>query len=217
MAEWRKVFGPRGQSYRRVLGAAAAAVSAAGVYFRIIRPQLRRTDAGGELPGDSFLSGKVLQYTHSMMVPAQAGDVWPYLNRVGHSRAGWYVFNRLAAPDSTAPVVSLLPPRHELDVGDVMSSGTGQRLRIKEVQPNEWMLWADGDSRCTWLWMLQSVRLNQTRLLVRGRFRYAARDPGSLAAAPLAAVDWATMRRCVRTIRDRAAVRSATRLGNPNR
>jgi len=211
------MLGPRGRSFQRVLGAAAAAGSAAGVYYRIVRPRLRRAEAGGELPGDTFLSGKVFEYTYSMMVRVPAGDLWPYLNRVGHGQGGWYVVNRLAAPESTAPAVSLLPQRHELDVGDVMSSGTGHRLRIKEVQPNEWMLWSDGDSRCTWLWMLQPVRPTQTRLLVRGRFRYGVRDPGSLAAVPLAAVDWATMRRCVRTIRDRASVQSASRLGNPNR
>lgn len=98
------------------------------------------------------------------------------------------------------------------DMADLLGSGTGtgRRLRIKEVQPNEWMLWADGNGRSTWLWLLQPARTGQTRLLVRGRFRYGLRR-GGLAALPLDAVDWATMRRCLFGIRDRAVLRSATR------
>ncbi|UPO78475.1 hypothetical protein [Arthrobacter sp. Helios] len=94
--------------------------------------------------------------------------------------------------------------------GSGSGTGTGRRLRIKEVQPNEWMLWADGNGRSTWLWLLQPVRTGQTRLLVRGRFRYGLRRAGP-AALPLDAVDWATMRRCLLGIRDRAVLRSATR------
>ena len=74
------------------------------------------------------------------------------------------------------------------------------------------MMWADGDGRSTWLWLLQPVRSGQTRLVVRGRFRYGLR-PGGLAGLPLDAVDWATLRRCLIGIRDRAVLWSATRPG----
>lgn len=114
------------------------------------------------------------------------------------------------AADIGGDIADLLGPGSGSGTGTGAGTGTGRRLRIKEVQPNEWMLWADGNGRSTWLWLLQPVRAGQTRLLVRGRFRYGLRRAG-VAALPLDAVDWATMRRCLLGIRDRAVLRSATR------
>ena len=215
MAGWRNVFGQEGRPYRRVLGAAAAAGSAAGIYFRVIRPRRQQVSTPAparRMPGDLLLSGQVRQHTRSILIPAPPGDVWTVLNRMGHGRAGWYIFDRLDTAGNGS--TDLIAPLRELDIGDLLSTGTGHRLRIKEVQPNEWMLWADGDERSTWLWLLQPVRVHQTRLLVRGRFRYGLRAgglTGGLAALPRDAMDLATMRRCLTAIRDRAVQRSTAR------
>lgn len=213
MAGWRDSFGPAGRPYLRALAAAAAAGSAAGVSVRLVRllRQLENEPAH-RLPGDAVLSGPALQYTRSVLIPAPAADVWPFLNRIGHGRAGWYIFNRIGLPDEHR-TERAAPQLRELDIGDLLTTGTGHRLRIKEVQPSEWMLWADGDGRSTWLWLLQPVRHNQTRLVVRGRFQYGLRHPGALASLPLDAVDLASVRRAMVAVRDRAVIRSATRLG----
>lgn len=215
MAGWRGAFGPAGRPYRRMLAAAAAAGSAAGVYIRLIRP-LRRHAAqprtGHRMPGDAVLSGPVLQYTRSILIPAPVTDIWPFLNRIGHGRAGWYVLDRLGLPDQRE-ADRAVPQLQELDIGDLLAAGTGHRLRIKEVQPSDWMLWAGGDGRSTWLWLLQPLRPSQTLLVVRGRFQYGLSHPAALAALPLNAVDWASARRALVAVRDRAVLRSATRLG----
>ncbi|MEB7503264.1 hypothetical protein [Arthrobacter koreensis] len=215
MAGWREAFGPAGRPYRRMLAAAAAAGSAAGVYIRVVRP-LRRNGAepgnGLRMPGDAVLTGPVLQYTRSILIPAPAADIWPFMNRIGHGRAGWYIFDRVGLPDQRE-ADRAVPQLRDLDIGDLLTTGTGHRLRIKEVQPRDWMLWADGDGRSTWLWLLQPLRPNQTLLVVRARFQYGFRHPGTLAALPLDAVDWASLRRALVTVRDRSVLRSATRLG----
>ncbi len=164
------------------------------------------------MPGDAVLTGQVLQYTRSILIPAPAADIWPFLNRIGHGRAGWYVFDRVGLPDQRE-ADRAVPQLRDLDIGDLLTTGTGHRLRIKEVQPRDWMLWADGDGRSTWLWLLRPLRPNQTLLVVRARFQYGLRRPGALAALPLDAVDWASLRRTVLAVRDRAVLRSATRLG----
>ena len=217
MAAWREAFGPAGRPYRRALAAAAAAGSAAGVYVGVVRrlrQQAHEPAGGPRLPGDAVLSGPALQYTRSVLIPAPASDVWPFLNRLGHGRAGWYIFDRVGLPGESE-TDRIAPQLTELDIGDLLTTtGTGHRLRIKEVQPTEWMLWADGDDgRSTWLWLLQPLRPRQTRLLVRGRFQYGLRHPGALAALPLDAVDLASVRRALTAVRDRAVLRSATRLG----
>ncbi len=214
MAQWRDAFGPAGRPYRRILAAAAAAGSAAGVYLRLVRPLRNAADPGAvpRMPGDAVLTGQVLQYTRSILIPAPAADIWPFLNRIGHGRAGWYVFDRVGLPDQREADLAV-PQLRDLDIGDLLTTGTGHRLRIKEVQPRDWMLWADGDGRSTWLWLLQPLRPNQTLLVVRARFKYGLRRPGALAALPLDAVDWASLRRTVLAVRDRAVLRSATRLG----
>ncbi|MBD7994307.1 hypothetical protein H9639_03220 [Arthrobacter sp. Sa2CUA1] len=288
VARWRDAFGTAGRPYRRALGAAAAAGSAAGIYLRLIqhrRQQRSMPPSGHRMPGDAVLSGPVSQHTRSILISASAPEIWSFVNLLSHGRTGWYLLDRLSAPDSSAPdskaagssapgaespgadsprsdspgadsprsdspgadspgsdsagsadapdftvpdsrsqgvpaprrFFTLLPAADTGDgigddIADLLQPGTGHRLRIKEVQPNEWMLWTDGDGRSTWLWLLQPVRSGQTRLLVRGRFRYRLR-PGGLAALPLDAVDWATMRRCLTSIRDRAVLWSATRPG----
>ncbi|MER1997974.1 MAG: hypothetical protein ABTA24_15960 [Arthrobacter sp.] len=214
MAGWRDAFGPAGRPYRRMLAAAAAAGSAAGVYLRLVRPLRHAADpgAGHRMPGDAVLTGRVLQYTRSILIPAPVADIWPFLNRIGHGRAGWYVFDRVGLPDQRE-ADRAVPQLRDLDIGDLLTSGTGHRLRIKEVQPREWMLWADGDGRSTWLWLLRPLRPEQTLLVVRARFQYGLRRPGALAALPLDAVGWASLRRTVLAVRDRAVLRSATRLG----
>ncbi|GAA1354201.1 hypothetical protein GCM10009636_19790 [Arthrobacter koreensis] len=213
-AGWRDALGPAGRPYRRVLAAAAAAGSAAGVYFRLVRPLRRRTEAGAgpRMPGDAVLTGPVLQYTRSILIPAPAADVWPFLNRIGHGRAGWFVLDRVGLPDQRE-ADRAVPQLRDLDIGDLLSTGTGHRLRIKEVQPRDWMLWANGDGRSTWLWLLKPLRPGQTLLVVRARFQYGFRRPGALTSLPLDAVYWASVRRSMLAIRDRAVLRSATRLG----
>jgi len=198
-----------------VLAAAAAAGSAAGVYLRLVRPLRRHaaeSGAGHRMPGDAVLTGPVLQYTRSILIPASAADIWPFLNRIGHGRAGWYVVDRVGLPDQRE-ADRAVPQLRDLDIGDLLSTGTGHRLRIKEVQPRDWMLWADGDGRSTWLWLLKPLRPNQTLLVVRARFQYGLRRPGALTALPLDAVDWTSVRRVLMAVRDRAVLRSATRLG----
>ena len=197
-----------------MLAAAAAAGSAAAVYLRLVSSLRHAAEpgAGHRMPGDGVLSGQVLQYTRSILVPAPAADIWPFLNRIGHGRAGWYVFDRVGLPDQRE-TDRAVPQLRDLDIGDLLARGTGHRLRIKEVQPREWMLWADGDGRSTWLWLLQPLRPNQTLLVVRARFQYGLRRPGSLAALPLDGVDRASVRRVLTAVRDRAVLRSATRLG----
>ncbi|MBF4995359.1 hypothetical protein ITX31_14735 [Arthrobacter gandavensis] len=214
MARWRDAFGPEGRPYRRILAAAAAAGSAAGVYLRLVRP-LRRHAAPGpgpRMPGDAVLTGPVLQYTRSILIPAPAADIWPFLNRIGHGRAGWYVFDRVGLPDQ-GEADRAVPQLRDLEIGDLLSTGTGHRLRIKEVQPRDWMLWADGDRRSTWLWLLKPLQPGRTLLVVRARFQYGLRRPGVLASLPFDAVYWASLRRTMLTLRDRAVLRSATRLG----
>ena len=213
MAGRRGSIGPAGRPYLRALAAAAAAGSAAGVYLQLVR-LLRQLDHGPvhRLPGDAVLTGPALQYTRSVLIPAPAADVWSFLNRVGHGRTGWYVYDRVGLPDQQQADRGA-PQLRDLDIGDLLTTATGHLLRIKEVQPSEWMLWAGGDGRSTWLWLLQPVRHNQTRLVVRARFQYSLRHPGALAAVPLDAVDLASVRRAMVAVRDRAVIRSATRLG----
>lgn len=238
MAGWRNVrrvleraaFGAGGQGgrpYRRALGAAAVAGSAAGICLRLI--QFRRQAAmqsspplsalsGRRMPGDSVLAGPVRQRTYSIMIPASAPEIWPLLNRVGHGRAGWYLFDRLDVSGNRGPHAFAFrqqarPESGEVGIDDVLAGETGHGLRIREVQPNEWMLWGDGDARATWLWLLQPVRSKQTRLVVRARFRL----PGMLASRPLEALDRATVRRCLTGIRDRAVLRSATQAAGVHR
>jgi hypothetical protein len=47
-------------------------------------------------------------------------------------------------------------------------------MRVKAFEPNRWLLWEH--QGCPWVWVLQPIDPETTRLLTRGRNRYTWKD-----------------------------------------
>ena len=61
-----------------------------------------------------------------------------------------------------------------MDVGDFvpMTPDGKNGMWVKDCETNKYMLWWDKKDRSTWLWWLEPVSENQTRLITRLRVRY---------------------------------------------
>jgi hypothetical protein len=138
-------------------------------------------EVAGAMPGDQLVSEPSFNATRAITIDAPPEAVWPWLMQIGFGRAGWYsydLFDNAARPSAER----ILPEYQDPKIGDwvPMSSKVNETtaFKIKEFEPNRWMLWAKPHS--TWAWKLVPFEGGRTRLVTRVKDRYAWRDsPGN--------------------------------------
>ena len=170
-------------------------------------------EVAAPLPGDQMLPTAQYRTTRAITVDAPARAVWPWLVQVGCLRAGFYsndLLDNFAHPSAR----ELIPELQHLEVGQWVSmSPTPSEttaFKVADFKVNHWLLWRKPDS--TWVWALDELPGQQTRLVTRVR---AARDWHKPALALFGLVlmefgDFAMMRRMLLGIKDRAE-RTVTR------
>jgi len=75
---------------------------------------------------------------------------------------------------------------------------------VKDFRPNEYILWDDQQGHATWLWQLNSIAGQRTRLLTRLRTRYRWTSPWILYYLMYDVGDIVMMSRCLLGIKRRA-------------
>ena len=189
---------------------AALAAVAAVTYLRFIRPWQLRWGATIEeveraLPGDGVVKFPTFNATRGVTIQAQPEEIWPWLLQIGITRAGWYSYDwldNLGRPSAQ----SIIPEWQHVAVGDVipMSPDGKQGLRVKDFQPNQWMLWWDNKGDSTWYWGLYPQDVSQTRLITRVRVHYHWLKPSMLFSLLVEFTDIVMMRKCMLGIKQRA-------------
>ena len=192
------------------VGLAALAAVAAVTYLRFIRPwQLRwgATNAEVEraMPGDDVVKFPTFNATRGVTIQTRPEEIWPWLLQIGVTRAGWYsydLFDNLGKPSAER----IIPELQHVVVGDVipMSPDGKQGLRVKDFEPNQWMLWWDNKGDSTWYWGLYPQDDSQTRLITRVRMHYRWLSPAILFSLLVEFTDIAMMRKCMLGIKQRA-------------
>jgi hypothetical protein len=193
------------------------------LYLLRIRPwQLRWGATDDEvveaMPGDEVVSRPTFDATRGVTVNARPEHIWPWLAQIGVRRAGWYSYDCL---DNLCrrSAEQILPEFQHLQIGDVIpiSPDGKQGMKVKALCPNEWMLWWDGRGGATWLWALQAVDANHTRLITRVRVRYAWLSPEILFHLLIEFADIVMMRKCMLGIGRRAERLAGERRREPAR
>jgi len=189
---------------------AALAAVAAVTYLRFIRPWQLRWGATDEevvraMPGDDVVKSPTFNATRGVTVQARPEEIWPWLLQIGVTRAGWYsydLFDNLGKPSAER----IIPELQHVVVGDVipMSPDGKQGLRVKDFQPNQWMLWWDNKGDSTWYWGLYPQDDSQTRLITRVRMHYRWLKPSILFSLLVEFTDIVMMRKCMLGIKQRA-------------
>jgi hypothetical protein len=205
--------------------AVAAALAAAGVYAKVVRPWYLRWGATGEeirqaLPGDEIIPHATSQETRAITIKAPVEAVWPWLAQMGQGRGGLYSYDALEnlfgldihSLDRIDPALQQIQP------GDLVRFAPNGNLgmRVAAVEPNRllglrgidpksggWM----PDSDWSWTFVLQPIDGRSCRLLSRGRAIYWRTPTGFLLKAMntlMEPVVFVMLRRMLLGIKERA-------------
>ena len=192
------------------VGVAALAAVMVGVYLRFIRPWQLRWGATDEevaraLPGDDVVQQATFNATRGVTIQARPEEIWPWVVQMGCQRAGWYSYDwidNLGQPSAQR----IIPELQQVAVGDLIPiSPVGTfGLRVKEFEPNRWMLWWDDKGNTSWYWGLSPLDEHATRLITRIRMHYHWLSPTILIFLLEDVGDIIMMRKCLLGIKQRA-------------
>lgn len=192
------------------VGVAALAAVTVGVYLRFIRPWQLRWGATDEevaraMPGDDLVKHATFNATRAVTIQARPEEIWPWVVQMGCKRAGWYTYDwidNLGRPSAQR----IIPELQHIAVGDLIPiSPVGTfGLRVKEFEPNRWMLWWDTKGDTSWYWGLSPLDAHATRLITRMHLRYRWLSPAILFDVLADVGDIVMMRKCLLGIKQRA-------------
>jgi len=155
------------------------------------------------LPGDDLVPSPKSGYTQAITIRAPKSKVWPWLVQIGYKRAGWYTYDFLhrlvgiagCVDDERCSAKRIIPELQDLKVGDVIEIATGMGYAVAGLEPEQalilhsildagkWESVSSGDPlpekylRSGWVWFLEEIDEDTTRLIVRVRSDH---DPGLL-------------------------------------
>jgi hypothetical protein len=128
------------------------------------------------LPGDELIERAPGDMTHGATIDAPPEEVWPWIAQIGDDRGGFYSYtfieNLMMGEDLYHNANRILPQFQNPQPGEGMVMDS---LQVHSVGPGKWLLAAqtsaEGDFDWVWLWHVEPVGTNQTRLLVRSAMR----------------------------------------------
>jgi hypothetical protein len=153
----------------------AAVVALAAIRYRHWHLRWGATDdeLAMPLPGDEMVQHPHFAFTRAITIRARPEEIYPWLVQIGWGRAGWYSYDVLDNLGKHS-AEEIIPELQDMKVGDLISMGgkptETTALRVKAFEPNQWLLWEH--QGCPWVWHLEPIDSDTTRLLTRGRNRY---------------------------------------------
>ena len=173
------------------LGIVSAAATAA--YLLLFRPWHLRwgattAETKRAFPGDALISNPKQTATRAITINRAVDEVWPWLVQLGQGRGGFYSYdcleNLIGCDIHSAD--RILPEFQQLAVGDKVRLGREgyPYYTVEAVEPNKYLLLRAGDPasgeesppvKDFWLFYLEEIDANTTRLIVRNRRDY---EPG---------------------------------------
>jgi hypothetical protein len=169
------------------------------------------------LPGDALIPAPRLAYTRAITIKAPAADVWPWLVQMGQGRGGLYSYDGLEnlVGCDIHSAAAILPAYQHLQVGDQIRFGPeGKQFPgqlVLALQPGRSILMCglnpatrQADMSATWVFVLEEQADGTTRMLVRGRNRYAPGVASHLIWHLVEPVAFVMERRMLRGIKARA-------------
>jgi hypothetical protein len=133
------------------------------------------------LPGDELIERHPGDSTHGVTIDAPPETVWPWIAQIGDDRGGFYSYTFIQNPAQQLMMGGesvyhnanrILPQFQDPQPGEGMIMDA---LQVYDVEPGKWLLAAQrseaGDFVWVWLWHVEPVGTDQSRLLVRGAMR----------------------------------------------
>jgi hypothetical protein len=128
------------------------------------------------LPGDELIERAPGDMIHGVTIDAPPEAVWPWIAQIGDDRGGFYSYtfieNLMMGEDLYHNANRILPQFQNPQPGEGMIVDS---LQVYDVELGRWLLAAQssgvGDFDWVWLWHVEPMGTNQTRLLVRNALR----------------------------------------------
>jgi hypothetical protein len=156
------------------------------------------------LPGDDLVPYPTFNATRAISIAALPEQIWPWLLQVGVKRAGWYsydILDNLGHPSAR----EIIPALQQVAVGDVvpMSPDGRQGTRIVALDLPRSMIWGTLPDTI-WVWVLEPLSDDTTRLITRIRSRYRWLSPTIAFSMLIEFADIWMIRKMLLTLRERA-------------
>jgi hypothetical protein len=156
-----------------------------GIYLLIARPyQLRwgasEQEINAQLPGDDIDPSPDFLATRAITIKGTPQEIWPWLIQMGYHRAGFYGYDLLENLGSQTGLLSaetILPEFQNFQVGDVVPISSVAEMKFYAIQPDQYLIWTDFDNTGSFLWALQPLDAEHTRLISRIRWSYHLDKP----------------------------------------
>jgi hypothetical protein len=142
-----------------------------------------------QLPGDEIVQSPDIQFTQAVTINAPKETVWAYLIQVGYKRAGWYNIDWIngLVPDyfyeGGKSADRIIPELQDLKQGDAIMILPVAGYDVSLLDRNKCLLLtakgtaggsrADGGVAATWVFYLDEVDSDTTRLITRTRSYYS--------------------------------------------
>jgi hypothetical protein len=196
------VIGSVGAGLEAVAG---AVYMAAAILLRpLFLPRLRRWGAtdqevGRSLPGDDLVPQSRAGYTQAITVRAPVAAIWPWLLQIGQGRGGFYSYEALEnlVGCDIHNADRILPEFQELQVGDgVRLHPEVPAIPVVVLEPQQTLLLHGSEQigqkpdratetteyfATTWLFYVEALADENTRLISRYRLGYTPRFGNDLA------------------------------------
>ena len=120
-----------------------------GAYRLLVQPWQHRWGATDEevrrpMPGDDLIPDAA-STTRAITIAAPPEQVWPWLVQLGYGRAGWYSYDWIDN-DGQPSADRIIPELQQLQVGDQILMLPEMGPRVREVEPNRFIVAGDQDA-----------------------------------------------------------------------
>jgi len=149
------------------------------------------------LPGDELVPHPRIKSTRAITIIATPQNIWPWLVQIGFRRAGWYSYDLLEELVGAGDFIDgtsakrIIPGLQDLKPGHhIFMHPKIPALTVRQMEPEHILLFQtilDGDTgkpfnpngpkpgryvNCSWLFLVERVNDNTSRLIVRSRFDF---------------------------------------------
>jgi len=164
-----------------------AVLALALAYVFLVRPWHLTRGATKEevqrsLPGDELVADPKFVWNQAITIQAPASEVWPWVVQIGNKRAGWYSWDAIHRLLGVAGSVQyedrsadrIIPELQNVQIGDeirMMPEDMGAPpYEVVAIEPERALVThIDDENGASWVWVLDPIDAQSTRLIVRFR------------------------------------------------
>ena len=138
------------------------------------------------LPGDEIVATPLVNWTHAITLNAPSEQVWGWVAQIGERRGAFYSYtfieNQMGNGDVYHNAERIVPEWQNPTPGTVLIQNA---MALDSLERGKWYLGSStNEMGWTWLWFLEPINAQQTRLIVRSHIQ----PPGEMSNPVVGAV-----------------------------